>query len=75
MTPRLCSIEGCETTAIARGWCGMHYRRWRLNGDPNIVLPTYNNRVESDASRFQRIAVATSGRRVTYAALTGKTTS
>lgn len=29
-----CSIEGCDRTAIARGWCSTHYSRWRFNGDP-----------------------------------------
>lgn len=30
---RICSIEGCEKRAKSRGWCSMHYRRWRLTGD------------------------------------------
>lgn len=29
-----CSIEGCEKTILGRGWCSMHYSRWRRNGDP-----------------------------------------
>jgi len=29
-----CSIDGCEKRAAGRGWCSMHYRRWRLSGDP-----------------------------------------
>jgi hypothetical protein len=31
---RGCSIEGCDKTHEARGWCGMHYRRWETHGDP-----------------------------------------
>ena len=34
-----CTIIGCGKPATARGWCPMHYRRWRVNGDPNIVHP------------------------------------
>lgn len=30
----LCSIPGCSKPALARGWCDMHYRRWRRHGDP-----------------------------------------
>jgi hypothetical protein len=31
---RLCSIEGCEKSVEARGWCSMHLSRWRKHGDP-----------------------------------------
>lgn len=33
---RLCSVDGCERTAEARGWCGTHYMRWKRHGDPPI---------------------------------------
>lgn len=33
----ICKIEGCGKSSYARGWCGMHYRRWRLYGDPLTV--------------------------------------
>ncbi|MHA6764687.1 HNH endonuclease signature motif containing protein [Streptacidiphilus sp. PAMC 29251] len=29
-----CSIPDCGKHAFGRGWCSMHYRRWRLYGDP-----------------------------------------
>lgn len=29
-----CSIEGCLKKPIARGWCTMHYGRWRIHKDP-----------------------------------------
>lgn len=28
-----CSVEGCENTLKARGWCPMHYQRWWKYGD------------------------------------------
>ena|SRR5688572_26946402 len=35
---RECSLPGCSRVLEKRGWCGMHYRRWRLRDDPNSVL-------------------------------------
>jgi len=29
-----CSIDKCEKTVLARGWCNKHYKRWWNNGDP-----------------------------------------
>jgi hypothetical protein len=31
---RECSIEGCGRPHVARGWCSVHYERWRNQGDP-----------------------------------------
>ena len=31
---KLCSIEGCDKPAKARGWCAAHWWRWRNHGDP-----------------------------------------
>ena len=36
-----CSIEGCTRGVMARGWCGMHYMRWRSKGDPNAKVRMY----------------------------------
>lgn len=32
-----CSINGCEKPSWARGWCAMHWTRWRRHGSPFIV--------------------------------------
>ncbi len=29
-----CSIEDCEHKHYGRGWCRMHWKRWRRHGDP-----------------------------------------
>ena len=31
---KTCSIDGCDTPALARGWCNKHYKRWAAHGDP-----------------------------------------
>ena len=33
---RVCSVEGCEKKVLARGWCSLHYERWRVRGDPLV---------------------------------------
>lgn len=38
MAQRICSIDGCEEATHARGWCSMHYKRWRRNGDPEVLV-------------------------------------
>lgn len=30
----VCSIDGCGKEHVARGWCNVHYRRWKAHGDP-----------------------------------------
>jgi len=32
-----CSIRGCGSPAIKRGWCSKHYKRWLRHGDPNYL--------------------------------------
>lgn len=32
-----CLVEECERMSVSRGWCSMHYLRWRRNGDPLIA--------------------------------------
>lgn len=35
-----CSVEGCDRDIFTlRGWCEMHYQRWRRHGDPAWVAP------------------------------------
>lgn len=40
----VCSVEGCDRSAkglrCARGFCPMHYQRWRKHGDPiKVAVP------------------------------------
>ncbi|WP_333742689.1 HNH endonuclease signature motif containing protein [Streptomyces ardesiacus] len=32
MTKRTCSVPGCERIHYGRGWCSLHYARWRIHG-------------------------------------------
>ncbi len=31
------SCKLCSKPVLAKGWCSMHYNRWRRHGDPRIV--------------------------------------
>lgn len=33
-TSRICSIPDCDKPALSRGWCSMHYQRWKKHRDP-----------------------------------------
>lgn len=38
MSDRTCSIDGCDGSVVARGWCRKHYSRWHRHGAPDITL-------------------------------------
>jgi hypothetical protein len=37
MTKATCKIEDCTDPVSGRGWCSMHWQRWKNNGDPLVV--------------------------------------
>lgn len=51
MADRTCSIDGCEDIAKARGWCGKHYMRWYVHGDPHGAQARTRN-AESPTGRM-----------------------
>ena len=55
MDKRTCTIDGCDRTLYARGWCNMHYTRWLRHGDPRGGVPTcYSTPEEAFAARTER---------------------
>lgn len=50
MTERTCTIDGCDKTTTARGWCKPHYMRWRRYGDPLGVAPLRPQIVADDCA-------------------------
>lgn len=35
---RVCGVKGCPKVHHARGYCKMHYARWKRHGDAAITL-------------------------------------
>lgn len=48
MGDRICSVEGCERPHKSKGFCSLHYIRWRNHGDPLITERIYGD----DVGRF-----------------------
>ena len=38
----ICAIEECSRPRKARGWCSVHYGRWRKHGDPHFVTKQHH---------------------------------
>ena len=51
MTQRICSIEGCDRDAVARGWCLNHYKRERRRAGGQFVRATVAERLAAAATR------------------------
>lgn len=39
MTVRGCAVDGCDRPHSAKSFCGMHYKRWHVHGDPTYIAP------------------------------------
>jgi 5-methylcytosine-specific restriction endonuclease McrA len=44
MDKRTCSVEDCTKERKRRGWCDMHYWRWKKYGDPLVTTRIQSNR-------------------------------
>lgn len=46
---RACGVEGCDQSSRARGWCSMHYARWKSTGATGAATPKVGPRVQPEA--------------------------
>lgn len=49
-----CAIDGCKKRHIARGWCQMHYQRWKKHGNPLGGRTQYRDPEAAFAARTER---------------------
>lgn len=35
---RICAVDDCDREIWCRGWCSVHYQRWRRHGDPLTLV-------------------------------------
>lgn len=52
-----CSVPSCDDLAVSRGWCNLHYMRWRRYGDPMVKLRK-RGRLDAPTQRNSVVAVA-----------------
>jgi len=53
-TTPVCAVQDCASVVGphgARGWCSKHYKRWKANGDPNVLR--FVPRGATDVQRLQ----------------------
>lgn len=53
VSDRTCKIEGCEQPLACRGWCQMHYVRWKTHGDPGSAARVYVRPRATDEDRLR----------------------
>lgn len=53
-----CTISGCTRDRLARGWCELHYRRWRRHGDPGPAGTLRDYRPVARREWVQKLAQA-----------------
>ncbi|MGB3358141.1 MAG: HNH endonuclease [Rhodococcus qingshengii] len=56
-----CVIDECDRSVQARGWCHLHYQRWRKHGDPLANLNPVRPAGLSLADAFATFATSTAG--------------
>lgn len=48
----LCAVNGCDSKILSRGWCSIHYTRWRKHGDPLAVHVKAKEKAARKAARL-----------------------
>lgn len=49
MSKRTCLVPDCERKHAAKGYCHMHWNRWRIHGDPLVTMKGKAHKVQENA--------------------------
>lgn len=60
MVQRTCAIPDCDRSVVARGWCGLHYERWKRRGSPTPppLVPKARRRRPVEVRFWEKVAAA-----------------
>jgi hypothetical protein len=58
MPKTTCTIPECDRESYVRGWCVLHYNRWRRHGSPDTLIKLPVGSVECSVDDCDRAAVA-----------------
>lgn len=47
MSNRTCSVPDCERKHAAKGYCQLHWNRWRIHGDPLVTMKGKHHKVQT----------------------------
>lgn len=50
---QICSIDKCDKKVKCRGWCRLHYERWKRNGNPEKSLITIGCSITGCSKKHQ----------------------
>lgn len=65
MSKRTCTLPDCERKHAAKGYCHLHWNRWRIHGDPLVTMKGKANKVSYTVDGLRICKVCGIGKPIT----------